>query len=731
MSWKPDLSTREEVSGFVSDLLATLPDQLGIDEVIAGCEVLVIPVGAPPKYLNVALGGDAGPPQTGYTQAVLYRGGITGLAVGDYVTVIHLREGNRYEVMGPGGTAGAVVDPAPVDAEYVTMALDGTLTDERMLTAGEWLALTDGGAGDLATLDFRPDNPVVVTAAGVVTEHATIQAAITAAVACETVLIPPGTYAEDITLKNGVCVKGFGSRGKILITGDENIVTTAVNSWLENVTIIATDPPAGGMRQAVNFSHAAGTCYFYDIIISVASTANAQVIHAIRSTGAGSGLLIIDEITIGVSATQAGSNATGIRVDDYYELEMKNFNIIATCSGGGVGDDAYGIVQIANATIKATEGWLNVIATGAGIATDLFGTITYSEIVDTSDDTLFGQNVWLLDGNAIGIDGNERLTFNAAGNATFIGVTSVIVPNGAWVGADANASWMFDTTNSDVTTLDKVGVGTRAPGNLVHVYSATSAILEIEGFADNAYLLLNSATDAGAGEDSAIIFQHNSVSRFWLYSAGTAAAATLYIYDVARAAASLSLIGNGDMTLMGGGGDVGVGVAPTYKLDILADHSGGFAAYFFNDGDNVDRHGIAIRWGKDDQSATSNYPILCYDGAGGIQGGLVNINEVMQIFDPSDEILKDRVENLTGGLEKILALRPVEFNWKKNLKGPRIRGFVAQEMREVQSDFTCELPDGTLASIPGQLIPWLVIAIQEQETRIKQLQKQYEKGRTK
>ena len=59
MTWKPDLSTREEIGGFVQDLLAVLPDQLGIDEVIAGCEVLVIPAGAPPKYIDVALGGDA------------------------------------------------------------------------------------------------------------------------------------------------------------------------------------------------------------------------------------------------------------------------------------------------------------------------------------------------------------------------------------------------------------------------------------------------------------------------------------------------------------------------------------------------------------------------------------------------------------------------------------------------------------------------------------------------
>ena len=41
---------------------------------------------------------------------------------------------------------------APTDAEYVVMALDGTLTDERVLTAGTGLSLTDGGANGNATL---------------------------------------------------------------------------------------------------------------------------------------------------------------------------------------------------------------------------------------------------------------------------------------------------------------------------------------------------------------------------------------------------------------------------------------------------------------------------------------------------------------------------------------------------------------------------------------------------
>lgn len=42
---------------------------------------------------------------------------------------------------------------APANAEYVVLSLDATLTDERVLTAGTGIALVDGGAGGLVTLN--------------------------------------------------------------------------------------------------------------------------------------------------------------------------------------------------------------------------------------------------------------------------------------------------------------------------------------------------------------------------------------------------------------------------------------------------------------------------------------------------------------------------------------------------------------------------------------------------
>jgi hypothetical protein len=48
---------------------------------------------------------------------------------------------------GGGGGGGA-----PTSAQYVTLATDATLTNERVLTAGANITLTDGGAGSTVTV---------------------------------------------------------------------------------------------------------------------------------------------------------------------------------------------------------------------------------------------------------------------------------------------------------------------------------------------------------------------------------------------------------------------------------------------------------------------------------------------------------------------------------------------------------------------------------------------------
>jgi hypothetical protein len=51
----------------------------------------------------------------------------------------------------------AVVANAPNDAQYVTLAVDGSLSAERVLTAGSGITLTDAGANGAATISIAND----------------------------------------------------------------------------------------------------------------------------------------------------------------------------------------------------------------------------------------------------------------------------------------------------------------------------------------------------------------------------------------------------------------------------------------------------------------------------------------------------------------------------------------------------------------------------------------------
>jgi hypothetical protein len=96
----------------------------------------------------------------------------------------------------------------------------------------------------------------------------------------------------------------------------------------------------------------------------------------------------------------------------------------------------------------------------------------------------------------------------------------------------------------------------------------------------------------------------------------------------------------------------------------------------------------------------------------------------------SDQRLKENVQDLDVGLDKIMALKPRKFDWKEG-KGKDIkndRGFIAQEFEQVFPDLIDEwkdpAPEGEepYKSVRQDLIPVLVKAIQEQQAMIKSLE---------
>lgn len=170
-------------------------------------------------------------------------------------------------------------------------------------------------------------------------------------------------------------------------------------------------------------------------------------------------------------------------------------------------------------------------------------------------------------------------------------------------------------------------------------------------------------------------------------------------------------------------GDVGIGVtAPAYKLDVETNTSSTYAAYFFNDGNDADRYGIQIQGGADDASGTTYY-LRALDGDGGEVGYIANTSGTFALTDSSDIRTKTNISNtVEEGLATIMQLRVVDFNRLADPDGPRITGFIAQEVNEVYPKIVNESSNGFLGISKENLIPILVKAMQEQQDVIASLQ---------
>ncbi len=86
----------------------------------------------------------------------------------------------------------------------------------------------------------------------------------------------------------------------------------------------------------------------------------------------------------------------------------------------------------------------------------------------------------------------------------------------------------------------------------------------------------------------------------------------------------------------------------------------------------------------------------------------------------SDRSLKKNIKTLDSSLNKILQLRGVSFNWKKD-NTPGI-GLIAQEVEKVYPDLVSTGGDGIKAVQYGNLVAPLIEAIKEQQKKIDQLE---------
>jgi hypothetical protein len=93
----------------------------------------------------------------------------------------------------------------------------------------------------------------------------------------------------------------------------------------------------------------------------------------------------------------------------------------------------------------------------------------------------------------------------------------------------------------------------------------------------------------------------------------------------------------------------------------------------------------------------------------------------------SDERLKDKIKKIEGSLEKILAMNPVEFDWREGHEDVHSNsgkdiGFIAQEIEKIQPELTGEFKDFKTLDY-SKFAPLIVGAIQDLTKEIREIKK--------
>lgn len=84
----------------------------------------------------------------------------------------------------------------------------------------------------------------------------------------------------------------------------------------------------------------------------------------------------------------------------------------------------------------------------------------------------------------------------------------------------------------------------------------------------------------------------------------------------------------------------------------------------------------------------------------------------------SDENFKTNVLAIDGGLDKILQLQGVTYNWKTDANGQAVAGFVAQEVEKILPGLVKTDIDGIKSLSKESLMPYLVEAIKQQNGQV-------------
>ena len=119
----------------------------------------------------------------------------------------------------------------------------------------------------------------------------------------------------------------------------------------------------------------------------------------------------------------------------------------------------------------------------------------------------------------------------------------------------------------------------------------------------------------------------------------------------------------------------------------------------------------------------SNGKAIIFQRALGEKGSVYVDSNGATYNTTSDRRLKDNIEPIANGTEKLMAMKPVTHTWKADPEADAVHGFIAQEMQEIVPEAVSGDPDGEemMSMDYGRITPVLVAALQEATNEIKAL----------
>ena len=344
-----------------------------------------------------------------------------------------------------------------------------------------------------------------------------------------------------------------------------------------------------------------------------------------------------------------------------------------------------------NRGVLSSTDWTTFNNKGSGSVTSVAATVPSFLSISGSPITSSGTLAITLSGTALPVaNGGTGLTSFTAG----------YIPYGNGTGAlNSSSNLIFDGTN--------LGIGTSSPSTILNVIGTTG--IRIRG--------ANSASDGAfdiRANNTACILNANTYGALvpMIFQIGGTEASRIH----ASGGVSIGNTTDPGATNLSVSGQVLAGTTSA-----IASATGSFQSKTNNNNNlfcwNSVTSGDAGFIGFGTGSSYTQRGFIYYNSAAGL----------VQLIGTSDQRLKNNIIDAPSALSKILSIKVRQFNWKDS--GNTNIGFIAQELKSSVPSAVYTGVDDDNGNIinpwgvdPSALIPYMIKAIQEQQTIIEQLQ---------